>query len=587
MLQIASGKLFTNEPAQINELRGVLYTNLQLFGRDPIETVAGRLLSTGGLNNVNAVVYELTERIEDPPTPGAIASHGVEPYANDFAAIVSFALNTICTTDSALTHRLMASLSLHTGVHPNRLVNRVFDSQIRCQDEDIAQLVHFAEDLIGLERKSFLAAMRAIRTYVKGIHRLADDPEQTYTMLVASIESLVQDFKGDMPEWDNYAEDKRRKIDNALSEADDHTRDRVREAILDIEHVALARRFCEFALEHIQPPYFREAAAGVINPVGRADLSGALRQAYDIRSKHIHSLRELPSLLTAGFHRGETLNIDGRTMLTFQGLTRLVRHVVTEFIRRQPKVDSEEYDYSSERAGIVMAPLASKYWIGRTDNLAASSGRRRLEGFLVEIAACILGEETEGVTNLSELLLEVEKLLPNMSKTNRQPFLNLYVLFNELLIPETKLSRYDEIRRRYKAEIEDPSAETMVLHLLLGTIPKWSLEEHQAQHDAYLAGQGKRSRLKLPPILRSGLSLALAERYRVAEKTEQARALVSTAVENYPGYSPYIQLEASYSSDSEIPWRLDASSMKRAPDSVSERLSPGYALRASDVSAQS
>ena len=587
MLQIASGKLFTNAPAQTNELRGVLYTNLQLFGRDPIVTVAGRLLPTGGLNNVNAVVYEMTELIEDPPTLGAIVSHGVEPYANDFAAIVSFALNNICTTDSALTHQLTGGLSPPTGVRPNRLVSRAFDSQVWCHDEDVGKLVNFVEDLIGLRRKRYLAAMRAIRTYVKGLYRIGDDPELTYTMLVASIESLVQDFKGYVPKWDDYAEDKRRKIDNALSEAGDHTRERVREAILDIEHVALTRRFCDFALDHIQPSYFREEAAGEINPVGRADLSSALRQAYDIRSKHIHSLRELPSLLTAGFHRGETLNVDGLTMLTFQGLTRLVRHVVTEFIRRQPKVDFEVYDYSSERAGIVMAPLAPKYWIGRTDSLAASSGRRRLEGFLVQIAACILGEENEDVTNLSKLLLEVEKLLPNMSETNRKPFLVLYVLFNELLIPETKLERYEEIRRRYKTEIEAPCAETMVLHLLLGTTQNWSLEKHQALHDAYLGGQGKRDRLKLPPILRSGLSLALAERYRVAEKTEQAHSLVSTAVENYPGYSSFSQLEASFSSDVEIPWKLVASSMNLSSDSVSERLSPGYALVASDVSDQS
>ena len=93
MLQIASGKLFTREPAQSNELRGVAYTNLQLYGREPIETAAGRLLPTSNLGDSRTAVYELTELIEDPPVPGAIASHGVDPYLSDFAAIVSFALN--------------------------------------------------------------------------------------------------------------------------------------------------------------------------------------------------------------------------------------------------------------------------------------------------------------------------------------------------------------------------------------------------------------------------------------------------------------------------------------------------------------
>ena len=58
MLQIASGKLFTNEPAQRNELRGVVYTNLQLYGREPIETATGRLLPSAP-QSTRALVFEL------------------------------------------------------------------------------------------------------------------------------------------------------------------------------------------------------------------------------------------------------------------------------------------------------------------------------------------------------------------------------------------------------------------------------------------------------------------------------------------------------------------------------------------------
>ena len=370
MLQIASGKLFARAPAQSNQLRGVLYTNLQFFGRDPIETVSGRLLPTSSLHDTKDVVYEMTEFIEDSPAPGVMSSHGIDPYLNDFAAIVSFALNVTCTPDSALTRQLAGSRGLLTRVEPRRLVSRMFDEQVWCPDEDVVQLVRFTEDLIGLRRKSYLAAMRAIRNYVKGLHRITDDPELTYTMLVASIESLVQDFHGDFPQWEDYAEDKRRRIDYALEEADDQTSERVRKAILEIEHVAMTRRFCEFALGQLQASYFREEAVGQINPIGRADLRGALRQAYNLRSKHIHNLKELPKLLTVGFHLGETFNVDGVTMLTFQGLTRLVRHVITEFVKQQPKVESEIYDYGRERAGIVQVPLAPQYWIGRTEGLA-------------------------------------------------------------------------------------------------------------------------------------------------------------------------------------------------------------------------
>ena len=394
MLQIASGKLFNQKPAQSNDLRGVLYTNLQIFGRDPIETVAGRLLPTDILSGSQAVVYEFLEHIEDPPVRGAMASHGIDPYMSDFAAIVSFALNVTCSADFTLTRHLTGGREALAAVQPNKLLSRAFDDQVWCQDQDAAHLAGFVEDLIGLKRKSYLTAIRAIRNYAKGLHKIADDPELTYTMLVASIESLVGDFKGDALEWGDYEEGKRRRIDAALEESDDLIKERVREAILQNEHVALSRRFREFALGHIRPSYFREEAEGLINPVGRVDLPRTLRQAYDLRSKHIHNLNELPKLLTAGFHHGETFSVDGVTMLTFQGLTRLVRHVVTEFIRRQPKVSSESYDYKAERSGIIQVPLAPKYWIGRTGDLSVASGQRRLEGFLMQIAACIQKMQT-------------------------------------------------------------------------------------------------------------------------------------------------------------------------------------------------
>ncbi len=220
MLQIASGKLFAKEPAQRNKLRGVLYTNLQLYDREPIETVAGRLLPTSSLGMQNSAVYEITELIEDPPVPGAVASHGVDPYMTDFADIVSFVLNVTCTPDAEVTRRLTDGRhSSQATVPPGSLVRRVFDEQVQCQDEDAARLVEVVGNLIGLKRKNYLAAMRAIRTYARGLRRLGDDPELTYTLLVASVESLMQGFRSGRPKWVDYPEDKRRRIDTALEGA--------------------------------------------------------------------------------------------------------------------------------------------------------------------------------------------------------------------------------------------------------------------------------------------------------------------------------------------------------------------------------
>ena len=174
--------------------------------------------------------------------------------------------------------------------------------------------------------------------------------------------------------------------------------------------------------------------------------------------------------------------------------------------------------------------------------------------------------------------------MPNMSEANRHPFLMLYVLFNELVIPELKMEQYENVQRHYKSEIERPSVEAMVSRLLMGNIPAWPLEEHRTIHDAYLQDQGRRDCLKLPLILRASISLALAERYRVLGKKEEAQTLIATAVDNYPGYSPFSQIEQSLNANQEIPWEVRVHSTQQLHKSVAKRLSPGGTVATSDVS---
>ena len=406
MLQVASGKLFTREPGQRNELRGVLYTNLYVNDRT-IETAAGRLLSTGSMYDPKTLVYEITELVEDEPRRGAIVSHTITPYLSDFAAVVSFSLNVTCTPDPDLTSRLLSGRpGPLVGYPPNKMIQRVFDGLVWCQPDDESHLVDLINQLIGLERKSFLVAMRAIRSYVTGLHRLADDYDLAYTLLVVSIESLAQEFDGDQPEWGDYDKQKRHAIDSALAEADEVIADRIRKALLEIEHVSLASRFRAFALDHLRPSFFREEAHGLISPVGRADTIGALRQAYNLRSKYIHELAELPDILTISGISGlrDTTQKNRQVMLTFQGLARLARHVITTFIQRQQKVAREEYDYRDELSGIVSLEVAPQYWIGRAETLNSNVGRRRLEAFLGQVTSWLLGKPDAAVTDLQDML---------------------------------------------------------------------------------------------------------------------------------------------------------------------------------------
>ena len=553
MLQIASGRLFREKPGRRNELRGVLYTNLRMYDRT-LETAAGRLLSASNLSDSKTLVYELTEFIEDVPGTGALVSRGIDPYLSDFAAVLSFALNVTCTPDHDLTFRLLSGRpSPSVQFPPSKMVARVFDDMVWCQPADEVHLFETIGQLISLERRSFLAAMRAIRSYVTGLHRLADDHELAYTLLVVSIEALAQDFDNFQSQWADYDQRKRIAIDQALAGGDEDLAERVRQALLATEHVALRRRFREFALDHLEPSYFRQEAQGLTNPAGRTDLKVALRQAYDLRSGYIHELVELPAILKMpGF--GDTTSLDLQVKLTFQGLARLARHVIATFIQRQPKVYREEYDYRFEQPGVARIELEPRYWVGRADNLHHNAGRRRLEGFLKQATACLLEEQGASVTNLQEMLAEVEKMLPQMSTHQLRPFIALYILYSSM-VRDGRMDNCDLILERYGHELDDPSVEAMLTLLLLEHIPDWDLDEHQEVHDAYFREKHHRNGLRVPPALEAGLCLALAERYRLAGNVIQARDLIIQAVDNHPGHAPLWDLEQSFDPNETVSWR--------------------------------
>jgi hypothetical protein len=127
MLQINSGKLYPNGVRRTNELRGVLYSNLFLMRMKdgPIVTKAGRLLQAEATNLPRPVIFEVTEQFDDEPAVGVLISHGVQPYLQDFAAVVSFVLRATCTPDPDLCSRLLSEKrSLGVRTPPVKLVRR-------------------------------------------------------------------------------------------------------------------------------------------------------------------------------------------------------------------------------------------------------------------------------------------------------------------------------------------------------------------------------------------------------------------------------------------------------------------------------
>lgn len=557
MLQIITGKFFITDDLYVTRHRAVLYSNYDPSRRvgEMFETSAGSLTPTSTLQPAGEVfpwVYEVDEKLEAVRPDGTrdfLKAVGADYFIQDFAAVAAFALNITCTPDLDLARRLLHGQYAALGVpHPPRqYVGRVFEPSIEPQDCDAARLREFVSDLVGLERRTYKAVMRAIRRYVNGLHRVADDLDLAYALLVASIESLAQGFDAFTPTWEDFAQDKREALDKVLSSAAEDVAAGVRRVLLAHEHLALARRYREFTLAHLRPSFFREEAAGESAPVRRSDLSGVLERAYMFRSKYVHTLLELPGLITASPSKGDTSLVEGGLALTFHGLARVARHVIGEFVARAPKVERETLDYRKELPNVVRAQLSFTIWGTWSARYDHKSARRYLSGFLTEDFTALLTREqqtTVTLTDIRPLVEKAETLVPGLAKVEqRLPLLTLYLLFHHCFPPEYHRPNREQFLNKFGADFNAPSVESILLHTLFNDPPGWTLEQFEETRRAYFKQRYTKNGLEFGPVLEVAVTLFSAELHRREGHIDRARELVSEAVENLPGRTSLLEFE--------------------------------------------
>lgn len=522
MLQIITEKFFPPGERYETLHRAIFYTNYRAMRGEKINTPVGTLLPSSGLHSLATLTFEMLEKQEKHPDgrkAGVFIATSGDDLLNDFAAVISFFLNVTCTPDPDLTRRLLLAERPSLGIEavPSRFIRRMFDKDVHTRDGEAAALAAFITQLIGLERATFVGAMRAIRQFVIGSHRLADDLNLAYTLFVTSIESLAQGFDGHVAEWSDYDPRKRNKIDRALKNASDEVAAGVRDAVLSNEHVALARRFRDFAISHVAPSFFREEAAGAQGPIGRPDLPIALQQAYSIRSGYVHLLRDVPRQLTiSGFP--EATEVDDKATLSFAGLSRLARHIIMQFIARGRTVERETFNYRHELPGVVTVRLSPEYWVAATGGFNHRTASERLAAFLEQITAAVLLRQKDAkLTDLRPVLTMVEDLVPGLRKpSQRLPMLTLYFLFHQFAGPEHNCTQWPTLFEKYKADFDAPTIESFVAHLITGNRVDWTLEQLEELRKTYFKRRHAAGVTKIGRILEAAVSLYVGEANRVA-----------------------------------------------------------------------
>lgn len=551
MLQAATGKLFTYDVERTNVLRGVVYTNISFLAGEGFETSIGSIQSLSSRSFPNVFNCSITEKIEKSGSgPGVLVSNSISAYIQDFSDVISFVLGVTCTPDIKAAERALIEKSRISRDPESPALKRYFSPDIVIKTSEIEHLKQVTSDLIALRRAQYLAAIKSIRSYTTAVYRSKDDLDLAYTLLIISLESLVQNFDSYETSWADLNEIKRKPIDKALTGLSTERAESIREAVLSGEHVALSRRFKQFVFSHIPDDYFGKMADTEPRPAGKKDLKQALDNLYQTRSKYVHELVSLPRNMLHAVD-AETVVIDGKILFTFQGLLRLAKTVILEFILRQEKIEKEPCNYMIDNPNIIFAKMCPSTWVGNTQGLATNNCLSYFGGFIELIGNFYEAHPNGKIYDVREVItngLKLKGLKPNQKRS----LLGMHFIFNYFIRGDQqskiKISKAD------LKSINEPSLESLITHVIIGQNTEWDTKDHEKYYHAYYNQRLNKSGIYLSNKIEACLGLSLAESFRLSNQIQECVAQLRTTAEDHPALIKIRELSENFDSNTPIQW---------------------------------
>lgn len=535
MLQIISKKFFKTNDFYKTSRNIEVYSNINtkckictpIATMDPKETKNG--ITTYVLSYDNVIEKQKSTHLQ---LVAVCDNYIIE----DFLDCCSFWFKGMFSTDREYVMSLIRKEKIDSNdiYLPRDIVPNIFGENITIPTEYVNGFNDFMKKLIGIPRKVYLNVIKVIREYKNALLMINYNLELSYTMLVASIESLAQKFDNYETKWEDCPKELTIALDKVLASVDYNIADKIRKVIISDSHVQLSSRYHAFVLEYLSESYYREDALNVKNPCRESQLSKALTNSYKLRSGYVHMLKEIPKLIKIG-GESEILSDNNQYYFTFPGLIRLVRHIVIEFINRQEYVEKEDVDYFNELPGFVSARLAPEYWIYKEQYLNSRTSVKYLEGFLEYYMNITINNKKE-VINLNSICKRIELVIKGLAKDEQKiPMVDLYILYNSLLEEEIRYPNWKEFLEKYNQITEIPSIENAMVYLLTGNELPWDLAMILDIYKKYDNNRNKKDIIKIPNLLEVWLLLEIANLSVQSNKFDLYKEIITKALHERPG----------------------------------------------------
>lgn len=492
MLQIISGKFFSNDERFVFDSKAVIYSNA--FIRKKIKTNVGIVEPVEPIDEVASYVINYTNQIEKGD--GLLIRTGDSEILEHFKLILSFGFNSYF---SEFREQVIATSkqikSAKSNYYPaSSFLPEYVQKGKEITSEQIESCVFLIERIIGLERGKYKQIISVLKSIYDSVEVLEYNIDLAYSMLVFSLESLSQKFENYTPCWDDWQDPVKGKLDNVLLELEEEKAIQIRELLIEGKQFKLGQRFIEFIVSNLSNEFF---VAGVEyqKNLRKSDLNRVLKNTYDIRSSFAHGLKSILDQLRLPYvAKNYSFNFGGEPYLTYKGLFELTLDVLKNVILKQPQLSQENFNWRNDLPGLMQFELSSEYWIASTKGFNGKGANKKLVAFFNQL------ELGGNITLLDELMDVIENLLPNVKKCYKKPMVLLYWLYNAVLPPEKRKKEWENIIQKHAEYILPLNFESFTISVYLGVNQDYNLENIIEEYKKYNNDRFKKNSIKLPII---------------------------------------------------------------------------------------
>ncbi|MGB9978032.1 hypothetical protein [Methanobacterium sp.] len=555
MLQIISGKFFESDSIEVSDCKGILYSNF--YWILPIETCIGTLEPVDVFNtsSISPYVINYKNKIERLP-PETTVRTGDSEIINQFKLLCIFGLKSFFDVDRNYVELLCREhpKSSTENIMPSNFVPRFFDHYIHGKYEETEDFKKFIDKVIGLPRKRYLAVINSINAFSQSLQTLNYNLDLAYSLMIYSLESLSQRFDEFNPTWNDYDQSVRKKLDELFEKEKlkQDTVSSIQDILLDSTNLRVMLRFTDFTSRYVSDSFFKEEACESKTPLRKSELKEALKNAYKMRSSYVHELEEIEDSvkISPQFGGGESIRWENNPYLTYSGLTRLVHHVICNFIQEQEYLEKEKYNWRQDLPGRHSVNIHPMHWIWDENIFTLSDINITFSGFLSILIDWLFLDKK--LVDLRNLMLKIEKLVNGGLRDKfKSPLISFYFLYNNLMNDNFKSPNYDDFIKNYTELIFEPNIENMITILLLNKKWPWNIEKSVDHYLKYRINKFNRNSLNIPHYFEVFIIINIANEFLEQGNKEEFKKWLDNAILELPGKSECQNIIKEYKSKEE------------------------------------